>query len=343
MTEGAEAATRRKACRNCTAAKRRCLIRYPHCERCSKKGLECRYDLEPLIGNSITEPHRGRGDLGESGEFAVHCLLQKLSSTDEEGSRLSQVSTHDHREGIGFVVSTLCLIPSRAINQVPSVFIHPRLRLSRQDNWLATAVRDLRLSPHIHPSHENFQTLLQIKPGRGTLEDELVQVQALMLYLLVLMLGSNSKARTAARPYFDHLCDRIEHVESGAGNFDGQQLSPWQGWLFGESIRRTIVSAHILTCVFFKDVYEEPAKKVRMEALPFDDRVGLWQAETPQAWIAAAGEKRGRDVRMNLVSWHEFGCKRPSICMGEEGDMFLSMMLVSHNGIGCLQRPQFVA
>lgn len=283
--------------------------------------------------------------MGESDSSAAHCLFRKLLPTGAGDSpRGSQLPKHHHpREGIEFVLATLSLIPRRVMDGMPSAFIHPKLQISRQDNWLAAATRDLRVSPCISSSHAGFQALLRTPPGLGSLEDDLVQTQALMLYLLVIMLGGDGEAHMAMRPFFEHLADRIEHLGSRASSFDAKRLSPWQGWLIGESTRRTILSAHILTCVFFKDIYDEPAAKVRMEALPFDDRAGLWQAVTPQAWIAAAGEKRGCDVKMNLVSWHEFGCKRPSICMDEEGDMFLSIMLVSHNGISCLSRPQFSA
>lgn len=39
----------RKACRNCTRSKRRCIVGLPKCERCNTRNLTCSYDREPLV------------------------------------------------------------------------------------------------------------------------------------------------------------------------------------------------------------------------------------------------------------------------------------------------------
>lgn len=39
----------RKACRNCTRSKRRCVVGLPKCERCRIRNLACGYDREPLV------------------------------------------------------------------------------------------------------------------------------------------------------------------------------------------------------------------------------------------------------------------------------------------------------
>lgn len=317
----------RKACRNCTVAKRRCIVRLPYCERCSKRGLECSYDLEPL-GTPPATPNPMVYSV--SGSLPIHCLLNQEYSKSR--GETQPTFKNDVREGIDIVRSTLRGIPSRAIQQKPSVFIHPSLRSSLQQNWLSAAIHDIRTIPDILPSHENFRALLQTRSTSESLETVLPAVQAFMLYLLAFTFCSTSEARACALSYVEDMTSRVQQLERIAGAFTGRGFTPWQAWLFGESTRRTILTSHILTCVFFRDRYEIAKEKLRMEALPFDDRAGLWLAESPQAWVAAAGARRGSEVKVKLVSWHEFGCMNPPICMSSDGDMFLSMMLVAHNG-----------
>ena len=190
----------------------------------------------------------------------------------------------------------------------------------------------------MHPSQRNFQALIQGRSEPTLLEYLLVEVQAIILYLLTFLFGKSNDARASAISYLENLNQRVMQLERQACDFTVRNLTPWQAWLLAESTRRTILSSHILTCVFLSHKYDSPEAKIHMEALPFDDRGGLWLAKTPQAWVAAAGVRRGAEVKPNLVSWHEFGCKKPSICMDEDGDQFLSMMLVCHNGKASFQQ-----
>ncbi|KAJ5612043.1 hypothetical protein N7510_005237 [Penicillium lagena] len=239
---------------------------------------------------------------------------------------------HESREGIEYVVWVLSIIPSFVLRSLPSVFIHPKRRVSQGVNPLIAAVDNLRPSSNLGPSDESFQHLLRTDPTNGTMDDALTAVQALMLYMVAFMFSGDTAIQTATRLYFSRLSNWIDNLEMRAHDITTQGLTPWQGWLFGESTRRTILAAHIFICVFNKHQYELSDNKIRMEALPFDGRFGLWLAETPQAWIASAGERRGQDVPTKLVSWHEFSISRPVIPMGPDGDMFMSMLLVSHNG-----------
>lgn len=308
------------------------MIRFPHCERCSKKGLNCSYDLEPLSQYTTLAFQKGQGSLEKHPDGAIHCLLNKDSQHRHHGSCPMPTAALNVREGIEYVLAVLAQVPHQVTGQRPSIFIHPGRRHSANHHWLSQAMDDVRACLDIRPSHKNFQALLRTDSIYRTLGEILIEVQAMMLYLLVFMFQGNSETQTEARLYFPYLTQRVKQLEDHVPEFDGLGLTPWQAWLFGESTRRTILSSHVLTCVFFQGRYEAPDAKLHMESLPFDDRGGLWLAETAQAWLAAAGERRGTDVRTNLVSWHEFGCKSPSICMAEDGDVFLSMMLVCHNG-----------
>lgn len=241
---------------------------------------------------------------------------------------------HDDRPGIEYVLGVLHLILYSVTAAKPAPFIHPKLRLPRRSisSHLFIAIDALRREPCISPLYPPLQDLLRAKPGGDTIEDALDAVQALLLYMLALLFGDDANGQTTAKSYFTQLIEWVALLETRAHNLTTKGLSPWQGWLFGESIRRTILVAHIVICVYFPGKYNHPSEKLRMEALPFDGRPGLWLAESPQAWISAAAARRGEDVQTELVSWHEFSSARPRLPMGYDGDMFLAMMVVAHNG-----------
>lgn len=71
-----------------------------------------------------------------------------------------------------------------------------------------------------------------------------------------------------------------------------------------------------------------------LESLPFDARPGLWMAESPQAWIAAAHARRGEEVGEQLISYHEFGEAFRGQTPDFYGDVFLTLVVYAHNGLG---------
>ena len=265
-------------------------------------------------------------------EAAAHCLLEIVSSLDGQGSLRPTFPMHENRSGIEYVLWALHLIPSLVIRGRPSAIIHPKLWISRSSSCLSIAIDSLRQERWVSPLYPPFLDLLRAKPEGYSIEDVLATVQTLLLYMMTFLFGRDADVHTTAKSYFTLLAEWVELLETRAHNITTQGLSPWQGWLFGESTRRTILVAHILTCVYFSEKYNHPSKKLRMEALPFDARAGLWLAESSQAWISAAGAKRGGDVQTELVSWHEFSNARPRLPMGSDDDIFLAMMLVAHNG-----------
>ncbi|KAG8666591.1 hypothetical protein FPOAC1_011401 [Fusarium poae] len=61
-------------------------------------------------------------------------------------------------------------------------------------------------------------------------------------------------------------------------------LSPWQAWLFSESVRRTIMVCNILLAVYSSLKRGYTMHSLCVEALPFDVRTHLWDAETEEEW-----------------------------------------------------------
>ncbi|KAJ6031621.1 hypothetical protein N7540_002353 [Penicillium herquei] len=71
-----------------------------------------------------------------------------------------------------------------------------------------------------------------------------------------------------------------------------------------------------------------------MESLPFDARPGLWMAESPQAWIAAAHARCGEEVGEELTSYHTFAAGVRGQTLDFGGDVLLTLAAFAHNGAG---------
>jgi len=69
-------------------------------------------------------------------------------------------------------------------------------------------------------------------------------------------------------------------------------LSPWQAWLFSESVRRTIMVCNILLAVYNSLKRGYTIHSLCVEALPFDLRTQLWDAQTEEEWEVAAARTK---------------------------------------------------
>lgn len=78
-------------------------------------------------------------------------------------------------------------------------------------------------------------------------------------------------------------------------------LSPWQAWVFAESVRRTLLVCNILLSVYGVLRRGYAVHAVCIEALPFDMRTQLWDANSEDSWKAAA-----LDCTTPLVSFRQF-------------------------------------
>jgi hypothetical protein len=99
-------------------------------------------------------------------------------------------------------------------------------------------------------------------------------------------------------------------------------------------VRRTVFMAYVLNMCICSYKYGWCPNWLFVESLPFDKRPGLWMAESPQAWIAAAGVRLGEEVGEQLSSYHAYGEALPSPLPYLCGDIFLTLVAYAHNGLG---------
>jgi hypothetical protein len=61
-------------------------------------------------------------------------------------------------------------------------------------------------------------------------------------------------------------------------------MSPWHAWMFGETVRRTIVFSHLVIAAFSFLTRGYACRTPFIDALPFDGRTYLWDARSEQDW-----------------------------------------------------------
>lgn len=311
----------RKACQNCARAKRRCIARLPSCLRCSKKRLKCNYTLEPLSENRNAKWASINTSLDELSEC---CFLRLALELDANKIHPALLASADWKT-MSYILWVIRQTPECVRNDQLAPFIHPKLQFRGTNNYLAR-IEDIWKTP----DNEHFRELLAVKHSEVHLYDAISAHHALMLYLIKFVFCPELSTQNSAESYFNLLDKWSESLYNTAADRMPAGLSAWQAWLLGETTRRTILMAAILPCAYSGWKYGVCRPKLCFEALPFDGRIGLWQAESPQAWISSAGVKTGSDVGTQLVSFHEFATS--GIFLNPDDDTFLSLALVAHNG-----------
>lgn len=319
-------ATIRKACRNCTLSKRKCTIQVPQCDRCSKKGLQCVYDLEPLKAPAIDiekDPNAAPCTLNniESG----YCVMKTLTSVT---SSTPGVYKHEETDILDIMRVAVQSVHHLLWKRQPAMFIHSGLHIQGNYNHYEMLTENQAGGVN-HPS---FKRLLKVDIETVPILEALTAVQALLIHMTVSLFSSDPVERETAERFIDILSVWTQALLTCAQPKLPAGLSPWQTWLFGESVRRTILMSHGVALLFFSLKHGFCSNCLFFESLPLDRRLGLWLAESPQAWIAAAGVRLGKEVGERLSSLHEFANDLDMTSLDFSGDIFLTLIAIGHNG-----------
>ncbi|KAL4810701.1 hypothetical protein BDV18DRAFT_645 [Aspergillus unguis] len=314
-------ASLRKACSNCTASKRKCVVQLPKCIRCAQRGLDCTYDLEPLSA-PIAQPKRSNYLVWNptSCETPGYCVMKTVTT------RSSSIDPAICRPGCSdtmeFFVMGYQSVPDLVRAGKPATFVHPRLQTHGTRNHF-DSLEDGR-----GVGCASFKRLIELDFEALPIREALSALQVLVIHLE----SSFSQEKISVQNYLNLLIEWTEILLASAQTRMPPAQSPWQAWLFGESVRRTIIMSYALAMGIssYKNGY--CAYWLFLESLPFDRRPGLWMGESPQAWIAAAGAKLGEEVGEQLISFHEF-----AESLDRQGsfrvDTFMALVALVHNGV----------
>lgn len=312
----------RKACRNCTASKRKCIVQLPQCSRCIQRGLECIYDLEPMVHG---EPERlPRLSFNPSNcDSPGYCIMKTLKFRPCYID--PSVCAPGHEDAMEIIRMAYQPVLGLVRAGTPAVFVHPKLHSYSENRYFS----DLGQTA---PNHGSLECLIRLDVKTIPVQEALVALQALLIYFANMFFYTGEAAQSNTVELLDILLGWTYALLASAKTRLPRGQSPWQNWLLSESIRRTIFMSYILILAITGFKYGYCSNWLFTESLPFDERAGLWMAESPQAWIAAAHVRSGREVGERLCSFHEFAEKvnraETSFC----GDIFMTLIAYGHNG-----------
>ncbi|KAI1110069.1 hypothetical protein F5Y14DRAFT_455366 [Nemania sp. NC0429] len=290
-----------RSCQACASSKRHCDLVVPKCGRCSSRRIACVYINQPgavAVNLPISADYAGDG---EPAAFErPPCLFRSAISL-----RLPIYNPLSHevirtfgREITQRQISILQSFSSQYARCGFNAFIHPTLYESRLPRPLLDifsiihdhcgpelALVPVPISVSLNSKHV-VRRLLSLG-ARASSYTELVScIQAIVLVKIARMFHKDGD-------------DELEHEDRAIWALTRQlwqhaptqlpsSLSPWQAWVFAESVRRTLLVCNIMLSVSGVLRRGYAVHAVCIEALPFDMRTRLWDADSERSWKAAA-------------------------------------------------------
>ncbi|KAK9321578.1 transcription factor gsfR2 [Lipomyces orientalis] len=338
----------RRSCQACAKVKRRCDLSFPKCSRCSTKGLTCEYINIPLTAGAKTGTTHCRDKKRNAGhEWHMQGNTfghpQNTRSTRESACprlhiryplQVEIIKTRD-RAIIRYLVNGMRCFPVMLARDTKTPFFHPHL----YGSFLPAPVRDIHAVCDLYVAHDRqhmsgsfflnlrlkiTDLLIQAKHSKS-FEGLLACVQALILAQCIWLFDGDEDERLAV-PANDMLVEFAQRLWQQAPVQLPNCLSPWRAWLLAESVRRTVIISHVLQGTYSLARRKYSIRTPFVDALPFDVRTSLWEAQSEEAWEEAAF-----NAQLPLVSLHEYTDIleiRPVL----EGSLFEGLILAACKG-----------
>ncbi|EED14236.1 conserved hypothetical protein [Talaromyces stipitatus ATCC 10500] len=238
---------------------------------------------------------------------------KRIASSSDEGSDEGSIASDDSNNDVPWIRPALDIeirkqhspyivdLVAKVVRQAPglfvqgqSFFIHPQV----YGNSLPRPVRDIHALCALYENDKDYQlspvklsTLLQrqivslIQTAKKTTDfEELVAcVQALTL-AQCLQLSEGNIRSPAVEKSLDILAALAHRMWSLVPCELPSSMSPWHAWMFGETVRRTIVFSHLVIAAFQFLTRGYACRTPFIDALPFDGRTYLWDARSEQDW-----------------------------------------------------------
>lgn len=330
-----QSVTLHRACKNCVKSKRRCDLVLPQCYRCTSKGLVCEYANAPAPAAA-----KARARLNRESRVGK---IRKNHSRDEirRPLRMEILKTHD-AVIIQYLIGAMRDVPVTFANSMQTTFIHPQLygsscpsairdmlAICRWQHRSTGARSNILLSSQLR---QKSAELYRLAKAAATLEELLAYTQSLIIAQCLLLFhcdntqNKNQGSDDHVNLTTDMVTGLARYIWEKAPAYVPRMLSPWRAWLLAESIRRTIITAHILCSTFSFKQRNYSVRTPFIEALPFDLRSSLWDASSEEAWQQEASQDPVKMVslreysdmlvsgRVSLVS--DFGSVVLAACKG---------------------------
>lgn len=176
---------------------------------------------------------------------------------------------------IKFLVETLRMYPNlfRSTGRAP--FIHPLLAGTRRCDH-SNAIFKTCFSKREDNLHHHVYSLINCRPQSGNLDGLLTAIQALLLALMSLLFSGPTFPDAKARHLLQTLATWTQSLYDRLPQMLPLTLTPWQAWVFAESVRRTILMSHFLIVAYSSATTGTFLLNTFYVSLPFDGRTGLW-------------------------------------------------------------------
>ncbi|KAL6924176.1 hypothetical protein FSST1_001450 [Fusarium sambucinum] len=201
--------------------------------------------------------------------------------------------------------------PAEFAEDNKTAFIHPGIYASCLPHQLQQ-VRDLCFSYQVGGEYlagyrldtlrSTIRRLLRSATRTSSFGDTLAYTQAISLAQIIRLLVCNDTSEDQMERDNEDMWALTHQLWQHAPTQLPSTLRPWQAWLFSESVRRTIMVCNILLAVYSSLNRGYAMHSLCVEALPFDVRTHLWDAETEEEWEVGASRTTG----LSLVTLSQF-------------------------------------
>ncbi|KAF5656307.1 hypothetical protein FCIRC_13738 [Fusarium circinatum] len=192
--------------------------------------------------------------------------------------------------------------PDQFAEHGKTTFIHAALYDSSLPPPLKQ-VRDICYSYHIGGNYLassrlnalrlTIRRLLRLSKRTSAFADTLAYAQTISLAQIIRLLECHDTDEDGIERDNEEMWTLTHRLWQHAPTQLPSSLSPWKAWLFSENVRRTIMVCNILLAVYSSLRRGYTMHSLCVEALPFDVRTKLWDADSESAWEAAAWKVPG--------------------------------------------------
>ena len=236
------------------------------------------------------------------------------------------------------------------LDGLPSTFIHVRQQLDvrRQIESLKGSFRSFHHLQHAfgpsddYGSQHALQMLSRCNVHDGTLQEALVKFQALAIYALSSLFGSDQTDEQSAHLLIRSMKKVANDFVSYAPRLMPAKLPPWESWGLAESVRRTILMVYLIRGAYSSLTRGFCKQELFTEALPLDARGKLWTAESRIVWEACSATTRrspeADGMTSRLLSFPDFNSTFAKVPYDPSSDSYLRLLLIAHHGKAAMDR-----
>jgi hypothetical protein len=341
------ARTLRKACRACTTAKRRCVVRLPQCQRCQSKQIDCIYDLEPLIGSeSSTNPSQ----IDVYDKFLLYVSTLHLDpkrtafklypSPTTQHPVVSKVPISADMVTVEYVAGELLKMAHSVALDQSAPYIHPHMKPHPRPLLLQLDTESVGQTG-VRQCERLCRLLCNLHASAGPLHEILQAFQILLCHITRVLFSTDSIPHVKEK-VIENMGKLAVRLVEGAPGMLPASLSRWEAWVLAEGVRRAILMSCVIRGVYHGSVRGYCFHELFIQALPLDVRTGLWTAASGDEWeeLLANHDTHygfGSPVT-DLVSFHQFASAFARAPFDPGSDTFQRLLLTAHHGKGPVDR-----